>query len=174
MQHQYHFFPWAAEMPWTTWQWFSTYFSEIPHILHPISAEVYSFQYCLYEEHYSIAMGCNAGTKGFCNISNPSATKQTYSDPHVCVNKDNGVIIAMCVDDLIIFGINMARINDLKAALTNEYEMKDLGELKCLNPSLESKYIAAKSRHSFISVGQAILAPSLNATTCRRVQHAEE
>ena len=36
----------------------------------------------------------------------------------------------MWVDDLIIFGKDMASINDLKAQLNEEYEMKDLGELK--------------------------------------------
>ena len=35
----------------------------------------------------------------------------------------------MWVDDLIIFGKDMANINDLKAQLNKEYEMKDLGEL---------------------------------------------
>jgi hypothetical protein len=36
----------------------------------------------------------------------------------------------MWVDDLIIFGKNMTSINDLKVQLNEEYEMKDLGELK--------------------------------------------
>ena len=36
----------------------------------------------------------------------------------------------MWMDDLIIFGKDMASINDLKAQLNEEYEMKDLGELK--------------------------------------------
>ena len=36
----------------------------------------------------------------------------------------------MWVDDLIIFGKNMASINNLKAQLNEEYEMKDLGELR--------------------------------------------
>ena len=36
----------------------------------------------------------------------------------------------MWVDDLIIFGKDMASINSLKAQLNEEYEMKDLGELK--------------------------------------------
>ena len=40
------------------------------------------------------------------------------------------IIIAMWVDDLIIFGKDMASINALKAQLNEEYEMKDLGELK--------------------------------------------
>ena len=35
----------------------------------------------------------------------------------------------MWVDDLIIFGKDMSSIDDLKAALKREYEMKDLGEL---------------------------------------------
>jgi hypothetical protein len=56
--------------------------------------------------------------------------EQTYSDPCVYINKETDIIIAMWVDDLIIFGKDMASINDLKAQLNEEYEMKDLGELK--------------------------------------------
>jgi len=55
--------------------------------------------------------------------------EQTYADPCVYINRDTDVIIAMWVDDLIIFGKDMANINDLKAQLNEEYEMKDLGEL---------------------------------------------
>src|SRR5579859_3429582 len=55
---------------------------------------------------------------------------QLYSDPCVYINKTTGIIIAMWVDDLIIFGKNMASINALKVQLNEEYEMKDLGELK--------------------------------------------
>src|SRR5438046_5492640 len=55
---------------------------------------------------------------------------QTYSDPCVYINKKTDIIIAMWVDDLIIFGKDMASINDLKAQLNEEYEMKDLGELR--------------------------------------------
>jgi Reverse transcriptase (RNA-dependent DNA polymerase) len=55
---------------------------------------------------------------------------QTFSDPCVYVNKSTGIILAMWVDDLIIFGKDMASINALKAQLNEEYEMKDLGELK--------------------------------------------
>ena len=56
--------------------------------------------------------------------------KPTYSDPCVYVHGRTGVIIAMWVDDLIIFGRDIADIEDLKAQLNEEYEMKDLGELK--------------------------------------------
>ena len=55
---------------------------------------------------------------------------QLYSDPCIYINKTTDIIIAMWVDDLIIFGKDMASINDLKAQLNEEYEMKDLGELK--------------------------------------------
>src|SRR5579859_1496065 len=55
---------------------------------------------------------------------------QTYSDPCVYINRDTDVIIAMWVDDLIIFSKDMASINDLKVQLNKEYEMKDLRELK--------------------------------------------
>jgi hypothetical protein len=54
--------------------------------------------------------------------------EQTYSDPCVYINKETDIIIAMWVDDLIIFGKDMVRINDLKVQLNEEYEMKDLGE----------------------------------------------
>src|SRR5579859_6043507 len=55
---------------------------------------------------------------------------KTYSDPCIYINKTTEIIIAMWVDDLIIFGKDMASINDLKAQLNEEYEMKDLRELK--------------------------------------------
>ena len=55
---------------------------------------------------------------------------QTYSDPCVYVNRETEVIIAIWVDDLTIFGKDMASINELKVQLNEEYEMKDLGELK--------------------------------------------
>ena len=41
-----------------------------------------------------------------------------------------GIILAMWVDDLIIFGKDMPAINKLKQQLQNEFEMKDLGDLK--------------------------------------------
>src|SRR5277367_6176897 len=56
--------------------------------------------------------------------------EQTYSDPCVYINKENGIILAMWVDDLIIFGKDLNSVNDLKAQLSEEYEMKDMGELK--------------------------------------------
>jgi hypothetical protein len=55
---------------------------------------------------------------------------QTFSDPCVYINKETVIVIAMWVDDLIIFGKDMASINTLKEQLNEEYEMKDLGELK--------------------------------------------
>ena len=55
---------------------------------------------------------------------------QIYSDLCDYVNKNTEVIIAMWVNDLIIFEKNMLSIQDLKAALNKKYEMKDLGELK--------------------------------------------
>src|SRR5271154_3897429 len=42
---------------------------------------------------------------------------QTFSDPCVYINRETGIIIAMWVDDLIIFGKDMASINNLKAQL---------------------------------------------------------
>jgi hypothetical protein len=55
---------------------------------------------------------------------------QTHADHCVYVNKDTGIILAMWVDDLLIFGKNMDQINELKAQLQGQFEMKDLGDLK--------------------------------------------
>ena len=54
----------------------------------------------------------------------------TYSDPCVYINKQTGIIIAMWVDDLMIFGKDLISIDAVKQKLKEEYEMKDLGELK--------------------------------------------
>jgi len=53
-----------------------------------------------------------------------------YSDPCVYINRETGVIIAMWVDDLIIFAKDIISISNLKGQLRDEYEMKDLGELE--------------------------------------------
>ena len=55
---------------------------------------------------------------------------QLYSDPCVYMNKETNTIIAMWVDNLIIFSKDIASINALKAQLNEEYKMKNLGELK--------------------------------------------
>ena len=39
---------------------------------------------------------------------------QTYSDPYIYINKKTRIIIAMWMNDLIIFGKDMININDLK------------------------------------------------------------
>jgi hypothetical protein len=55
---------------------------------------------------------------------------QLHSDHCVYINKDTGVIIAMWVDDLLIFRKDINSIDNLKQQLRQEFEMKDLGELK--------------------------------------------
>src|SRR4030095_2212749 len=55
---------------------------------------------------------------------------RTHADHCIYINKDTGVIIAIWVDDLIIFGKGMDGINKIKAQLKEELEMKDLGELE--------------------------------------------
>src|SRR5438045_2092145 len=55
---------------------------------------------------------------------------QTHSDHCVYVHPVTKVIVAIWVDDLIIAGKDMKDINELKAQLKEEFEMKDLGELK--------------------------------------------
>ena len=49
---------------------------------------------------------------------------QLYSDPCVYINKTTDIIIAMWVDDVIIFGKDMASINALKAHLNQAWQTK--------------------------------------------------
>ena len=49
-------------------------------------------------------------------------------DNSVFLNGDSGVIIALYVDDLLIFSKEIEPINSVKAALHKAYKMKDLGE----------------------------------------------
>src|SRR5271170_2762644 len=65
-----------------------------------------------------------------CHFLKSICFEQLYSDPCVYINKTTGIIIAIWVDDLIIFGKDMPSINALKVQLNEEYEMKDLSELK--------------------------------------------
>lgn len=56
--------------------------------------------------------------------------RQSHSDHCVYINNETNVIIAIWVDDLILFGKNMDGINELKRLLKGEFEMKDMGELQ--------------------------------------------
>jgi len=53
----------------------------------------------------------------------------THADHCIYINKEMGVIIAIWVDDLIIFGKGMDGIEKIKTQLNGELEMKDLGEM---------------------------------------------
>src|SRR5208282_6014032 len=55
---------------------------------------------------------------------------QTNVDHCIYVNNDTGVIVAMWVDDLIIFGKDSVGVDLLKLQISMKFEMKDLGELR--------------------------------------------
>jgi len=44
------------------------------------------------------------------------------NDKNICT------IICLYVDDLLIFGLNIPTINSVKSLLSNNFDMKDLGE----------------------------------------------
>ena len=39
-----------------------------------------------------------------------------------------GIILCLCVDDILIFGTNIDAINEVKSFLSKNFDMKDLGE----------------------------------------------
>jgi hypothetical protein len=55
---------------------------------------------------------------------------QLHSDHCVYINKETGVILAMWVDDLILFGKSRVEVDKMKDQLRSEFEMKDLGPLR--------------------------------------------
>src|SRR5579859_1528139 len=54
---------------------------------------------------------------------------QTIVDPCVYVNVDTGIIIAIWVDDILLFGANIDTIKAVKRGLAEKFNMKDVGEL---------------------------------------------
>jgi hypothetical protein len=58
---------------------------------------------------------------------------RTDSDWSVFTDKDHTIIVGIYVDDLVIMGPDLSRIKALKAKISAEYPVKDLGEIKfCL------------------------------------------
>jgi len=55
--------------------------------------------------------------------------EQTESDHCVYINKNTGIILAMWVDDILIFGADKMSVDLLKLQLSIKFEMKDMGEL---------------------------------------------
>jgi hypothetical protein len=50
----------------------------------------------------------------------------THADPAIFCNSDK-IVIAIYVDDLLIFGPNIVKINQLKKSLSERFDMSDLG-----------------------------------------------
>ena len=55
---------------------------------------------------------------------------QLFSDNCIYYHVEYGIIIALYVDDLLIFGKTLKNVEKVKRLLSGEFEMKDMGELK--------------------------------------------
>jgi hypothetical protein len=103
---------------------------------------------------YGLKQGARAWNQKIRRYLKSIGFEQTHSDHCVYINKDTDVILALWVDDLIIFSKNTSAIEEVKDQLRKEFEMKDLGELKY--------FLAFRSRGTenfsrFISINQHIL-----------------
>jgi hypothetical protein len=56
--------------------------------------------------------------------------RSLLADHSVFTNKDRTLIVALYVDDLLLFSKTLGEIQPLKKALSSVFEMKDLGEAK--------------------------------------------
>jgi hypothetical protein len=79
---------------------------------------------------YGLKQGARAWNQKIRRYLKSIGFEQTHSDHCVYINKDTDVILALWVDDLIIFSKNTSAIEEVKDQLRKEFEMKDLGELK--------------------------------------------
>ena len=92
---------------------------------------------------------------------------QTKADPCIYVFKDKTetVIIAVYVDDILIAGTSNKKIAEVKAAIANHFEVKDMGELHYF---LGVK-IVRDSQAGTIWLGQ----PSYSENIVQRFQHGK-
>ena len=59
-------------------------------------------------------------------------------DNSIFLNRKSGVVIALYVDNLLLFGRDLEAIKDVKQRLQTVYKMKDLGEAKvCLRIQIQ-------------------------------------
>ena len=54
---------------------------------------------------------------------------ETFADPYIYINLANGIIIAIRVDDILLFRDSIDAIDAIKKALVEEFSMKDVGKL---------------------------------------------
>jgi Reverse transcriptase (RNA-dependent DNA polymerase) len=53
-----------------------------------------------------------------------------FSDNCIFIHDEYGVIIVLYVDNLLMFGKIVTKVDNVKGLLSNEFEIKDMGELK--------------------------------------------
>ena len=85
----------------------------------------------LHKAIYGLKQASRAWNLQFHGVLLDLGFKRTDSDAGVYHRQDDGgtLIIILYVDDITILGDNLSSINKLKSALSNRYEMTDLGEI---------------------------------------------
>ena len=64
--------------------------------------------------------------------------KKFPDDNSIFLNRKSGVVIALYVDNLLLFDRDLGAIKDIKQRLQTVYKMKDLGEAKvCLRIQIQ-------------------------------------
>jgi hypothetical protein len=70
--------------------------------------------------------------KKITNFFEEQGLKSLPADHSVFVNVERTLIIALYVDDILLFAHTVEEIKPLKQALSSAFEMKDLGEAKVI------------------------------------------
>jgi len=80
---------------------------------------------------YGLKQASRAWNQQFHGVLLDLGFTRTRSDAGVYHRQDDGgvLIIILYVDDITILGDNLKSVNDLKATLSNRYEMTDLGDI---------------------------------------------
>ena len=82
---------------------------------------------------YGLKQALRQWYKKFESVMGKQGYKKTTSDHYVFVQNfsdDDFVILLFYVDDLLIVGRNVSRIDKLKKQLRKSFSMKDLGPIK--------------------------------------------
>ena len=87
---------------------------------------------------------------------------QTSGDPCIYVSQDGNAIVGVYVDDLLIAGKNVKRLDEIKSSIADCFEVKDMGSYSSF---LESRsFLTAKDEQSGLDNQPMLTVPSNSST----------
>jgi len=79
---------------------------------------------------YGLKQSARVWNRRFTGELKRMGMRATTADSSVWVSKDQGLILALYVDDMVLIAREMQELRKLKASLAQVFKMKDLGEIQ--------------------------------------------